>query len=79
MAFDVKAFARGCVIESAKLTGYVKGAMGKNANIPVGIQKMHDDIENNVKELTGNDDKSKQKEAERNGMAKSSHEEQDER
>lgn len=80
MAFDIKAFARSCMIESAKVTGYVKGAMGRNANIPVGIQKMHDDIENGVKELTGTDDRSKQKEAERNGMAKeSSREEQDER
>lgn len=80
MAFDIKAFARSCTIETAKVTGYVKGAMGKNANIPVGIQKIHDDIENSVKELTGTDDKSKQKEAERNGMAKeSSREGQDER
>lgn len=79
MAFDIKAFARSCMIETAKVTGYVKGAMGRNANIPVGIQKIHDDIENSVKELTGTDDKSKQKEAERNGMAKDSHEEQDER
>lgn len=79
MAFDIKAFARRCVIESGKLTGFVKGAMGKNANIPVGIQKMRDDIDNNVKELIGTDDRSKQKEAERNGMAKDSHEEQDER
>lgn len=79
MAFDIKAFARSCMIENAKMTGYIKGAMGKNAKIPVGIQKIHDDIENNVKELTGTDDKSKQKEAEKKGMAKDSHEEQDER
>ena len=80
MAFDIKAFARSCMIESAKVTGYVKGAMGRNANIPVGIQKMRDDIENNVKELTGTDDKAKQKEAEKNGMAKEDgREEQDER
>lgn len=79
MAFDIKAFGRSCTIEFAKATGYVKNAMGKNANIPVGIQKMHDDIENSVKELTGTDDKSKQKEAEKMDMAKNSHEEQDER
>lgn len=79
MAFDIKAFARSCMIENAKMTGYIKGAMGKNAKIPVGIQKIHDDIENSVKELTDTDDKSKQKEAEKNGMAKGSHEEQDER
>jgi hypothetical protein len=79
MAFNIKAFARSCVIESGKLTGFVKGALGRNADIPVGVQKMHDDIENCVKELTGTDDRSKQKEAERNGMAKNSHEEQDER
>lgn len=79
MAFDIKAFARSCMIENAKMTGYIKGAMGKNAKIPVGIQKIHDDIENSVKELTGNDDKSKQKEAEKNGMTKDSREEQDER
>lgn len=80
MAFNIKSFARSLVIESGKLTGYVKGAMGKNANIPVGIQKIRDDVENSVKELTGTDEKSKQKEAEKNGMAKESHEqEQDER
>lgn len=80
MAFNIKSFARSLAIESGKLTGYVKNAMGRNANIPVGIQKIRDDIENSVKELTGTDEKSKQKEAEKNGMAKETHEqEQDER
>ena len=79
MAFDIKAFARSCMIENAKMTGYIKGIKENNAKIPVGIQKIHDDIENSVKELTGTDDKSKQKEAEKNGMTKDSREEQDER
>lgn len=78
MAFDIKAFARKCVIASGKLTGLARSALGKNADIPIGVQKMHDDIENNVKELLGTGDKSKPKEAKKDGMPKDSRDEQDE-
>ena len=64
MSFNTRIFAITC------LKDILKKSLGRNGIIPDAVRRLHEKIAEEVKKMIGTDDKTKQKEAEKNGMPK---------